>query len=272
MLLDRQHTPGFRPIGSVVHTAQILEVVADEPGPIGVNEIARRVSLDASSVSRIVRTLEIYRLLEREPGTNRVSLGIGLVTLASDALQGLDVRRLASPELERLSAATHETINLGVWDGEGALIVDHRPGLQPIAALGWIGRRDPAHASSLGKVLLAFQPEATRRAFLSARTKRFTPATIVNPAGLETTLADVRALGYAVNRGELRPELHAVAAPIFGLDDAVVAAIGVAGPSNRLTETRMAELADLVMSVAATVSHAMGGRRASGAGQIRERR
>jgi DNA-binding IclR family transcriptional regulator len=272
MLSSRQQTPSFRPIGSVAHAAEVLKVVADESGAIGVNEIARRVGLDASSVSRIVRTLEIYRLLEREPATNRVTLGIGLVTLASDVLYGLDVRRLAAPELDRLSAATHETINLGVWDGDGPLIVDHRPGLQPIAALGRIGRRDPAHASSLGKVLLAFQPEATRRAVLDARPKRFTPTTISEPVALEAALADVRVAGYAVNRGELRPDLHAVAAPVFGLDDTVVAAIGVAGPSSRLTESRMAELADIVMGVASSVSHAMGGGPTTGDGQRGRRR
>lgn len=273
MLPDRQHQPGsFRPIGSVVHAAEVLEAVADEHGAIGVNEIARRVSLDASSVSRIVRTLEIYRLLEREPGTNRVNLGMGLVLLASDVLHGLDVRRLAAPELDGLSAATHETVNLGVWDDDGALIIDHRPGVQPIAALGWIGRRDPAHATSLGKALLAFQPESIRRAIVGARPKRFTPTTITDPADLEAALATIRAVGYAINRGELRPELHAVAAPIFGLDDTVVAAVGVAGPASRLTEARLAELADLVTNAAAAVSRSLGGGPPSRTGHLDGRR
>jgi IclR family KDG regulon transcriptional repressor len=272
MLPGRQQAAPFRPIGSVAHAADILNAVAEQPRAIGVNEIARRVGLDASSVSRIVRTLEIYRLLERDAPTNRVTLGIGLVTLASDALSGLDVRRLAASALDRLSAVTHETVNLAVWDGDGPLIVDHRPGLESIAALGRIGRRDPAHASSLGKVLLAFQPEATRQSILDAAPKRFTTTTIAGRVALEAALVEVRAGGFAVNRGELRPELHAVAAPVFGFDGTVAAAIGVAGPSSRLTEPRITELVELVMAAAAGVSHAMGGGRASAAGWTGGRR
>ena len=83
---------------------------------------------------------------------------------------------------------------------------------------------------------------------------------------------EVRARRFAVNRGELRPELHAVAAPVFGFDGTVVAAIGVAGPSSRLTEPRIAELVELVMAAAAGVSHAMGGGRASAAGWTGGRR
>ncbi len=219
-------------------------------GAIGVNEIARRVGLDASSVSRIVRTLEIYRLLEREPATNRVTLGIGLVTLASDVLYGLDVRRLAAPELDRLSAATHETVNLGVWDGDGAA---HRrpPAGRPAdrrAGLDRPARPGSRHVARQGPARIPARSDP-------ARDRRRAPEALhpdddhASPAALEAALATIRAVGYAVNRGELRPELHAVAAPVFGLDDTVVAAIGVAGPSSRLTEARMAELADLVMSV-----------------------
>jgi len=267
MLPRRQQSSAtFRPIGSVVHAAEVLEAVAAEHRPIGVNELARRVGLDASSVSRIVRTLELYRLLAREPGTNRVRLGMGLVLLASDVLHGLDIRRAAAAELDRLSADTHETINLAVWDEDGPLIVDHRPGSQPIAALGEIGRRDPAHATSLGKALLAFKPAASERAVAHGRPERFTPTTITDATALGEELAGIRRRGYAVNRGELRAELYAVAAPIFGLDDEVVAALGVAGPASRFTEERMTQLADVVRDAASAVSRALGAGPAAGHG------
>ena len=259
MLPHRQQPrPGFRPIGSVVHACQILEAIAAAGGPLGVNELARQVGLDPSSVSRLVRTMEHHRLLERDPATNRVNLGMGLVLLASGVLHGLDVRSAAGFELDRLSRETRETINLGVWDRDAALIVDHRSGLEPIAALGWVGRRDPAHATSLGKTLLAWQPEPVVRAIVDSSPERFTETTITGLAALTAALADIRRRGYAVNRGELRAELHAVAAPVFGLGDVVVAAIGIAGPASRFTEARIEELADIVRDAAMTVSRALG--------------
>jgi len=267
MLPDRQQSRvGFRPIGSVVHAARIIEAVADEGGPVGVNELARRVGLDPSSVSRLVRTLELHRLLEREAATNRVTLGIGLVTLASGVLHDLDVRRAAGPELDRLSVDTRETINLGVWDLDSALIVDHRTGLEPIAALGWVGRRDPAHATSLGKALLAFQPDAVQQAILDGPLTGFTDTTITSAEGLAEVLAEIRTRGYAVNRGELRADLYAVAAPVFGLGDRIAAAIGVAGPGNRFTEPRIRELAGPVREAALVVSRALGAGTGAGSG------
>jgi DNA-binding IclR family transcriptional regulator len=259
MLPDRQQSrAGFRPIGSVVHACQILEAIAAAGGPLGVNELARRVGLDPSSVSRLVRTMEHHRLLERETATNRVNLGMGLVLLASGVLHGLDVRSAAGFELDRLSRETRETINLGVWDLDSALIVDHRAGLEPIAALGWVGRRDPAHATSLGKALLAFQPEPVVRAIVDGSPKRFTPTTITGRTALTAALDEIRRRGYAVNRGEMRAELHAVAAPVFGLGDVVVAAIGIAGPASRFAEPRIEELADAVRDAALIVSRALG--------------
>ena len=249
-----------------MHAAQVLEAVAEEDGPIGVNELARRVSLDPSSVSRIVRTLELFRLLDREAGTNRVGLGRGLILLARGAFDRLDVRRAAAGELDRLSSETRETINLAVWDLEAALIVDHRPGLEPIAALGRIGQRDPAHATSLGKALLAFQPDPVQRAIVAAAPRRYTATTITDPRELAETLAEIRARGYAVNRGEFRAELFAVASPVFGLGDGAVAAIGVAGPASRFTEPRIEALSVLVRDAATTVSRTLGA--SLGAGSV----
>jgi DNA-binding IclR family transcriptional regulator len=226
---------------------------------LGVNEVARRVGLDRSTVSRLLQTMLELGLVAVDGTTHRFRLGMGLVELAGVALAGLNLRDAALPHIRRLSAATRETINLCVWDRDEAVTIEHVPGLEPIKALGWVGRRYPSYCTSVGKVLLAFADEATQAAVLAGPLVAYTARTIVDPHRLAAELRAIRRRGYGLNRAEFQEGLSGVAAPIWDHAGTVRAALGLAGPAYRLTDRRLRELSAPVMEVAAAISRDLGG-------------
>ena len=222
------------------------------------NEIARRIGLNRSTVSRLLQTLHELGLVAWHEPTGQYRLGLRLAELAGVALAGLDTRDIAQVHLRRLNLVTRETINFAIWDTDAAVIVEHYPGLEPIKALGWVGRRHPGHCTSVGKVLLAFLDEPDRTAHLSRAVRAYTSNTVTEPDRLRAELAGVQRTGLGVNRGEFQDGLNAVAAPVWDHRGRVQAAVGVAGPAYRLTEARMAELGAQVQETALTISRDLG--------------
>jgi DNA-binding IclR family transcriptional regulator len=247
-----------RPNQSVRHAVGVLRAFSPAEPVLGVNEISRRVRLDRSTVSRLLRTMEELGLISRvEPG-GRYRLGMGLAELAGVALAGLDIRDVAQPHLRRLSAATRETINLAIWDRDRAVIIEHVAGLEPIKALGWVGRHHPGHCTSVGKVFLAFLDRSAREAVLARPLAAYTRQTITDPDRLRAELDEIRRRGFGINRAELQEGLNAVAAPVRDHRGQVAAALGLAGPAYRLTEERLLELSEQVVAAAAAISRDLG--------------
>jgi DNA-binding IclR family transcriptional regulator len=253
----RQVRPA-RPTQAVRHAAAVLGAFSAAEPFLGVNEIARRVGLNRSTVSRLLQTLHELGLVAWHQPTGQYRLGLRLAELAGVALAGLDTRDVAQVHLRRLNLTTRETINFAIWDTDAAVIIDHYPGLEPIKALGWVGRRHPGHCTSVGKVLLAFLDEPDRAAYLSRAVRAYTENTVTDPDQLWAELAEVRRTGLGSNRGEFQEGLSAVAAPVRDHLGRVQAAVGVAGPAYRLTEARLAELAAQVQETALAISRDLG--------------
>jgi DNA-binding IclR family transcriptional regulator len=247
-----------RPTQAVRHAVLVLRAFSPAEPFLGVNEIARRVGLNRSTVSRLLQTLAELGLVARHQPTGQYRLGLRLAELAGVALAGLDARDVAQVHLRRLNLVTRETINFAIWDADAAVIVEHHPGLEPIKALGWVGRRHPGHCTSVGKVLLAFLDEPERTRYLSGAARAYTPNTVTDPDLLRSELATVRQTGLAFNRGEFQEGLNAVAAPVWDHRRQIQAAVGIAGPAYRLTEDRLAELAARAQEAALAISRELG--------------
>ena len=219
-----------RPLGSVERAVALLETLAATGGSLGTNELARRTGINASTVSRVLATLMDAGLVEREPGSQRWQLGLRLVHLGNAALARLDLRDLARPLLEQLVRETGETATLSLAaQGEG-VTVDFVPSPHSVSSRAEIGRASVAHATAVGKVVLAYTPGAF--AMLSDPLERFTPLTLTTPAELELALTGVRAAGYAEAAGEREPGLNAIAAPVLADDARLVAVLGLQGPDR----------------------------------------
>src|SRR6476660_3517683 len=145
---------------------RVLESFSIAEPVLGVTEIARKVDLHKSSVSRMLATLEKAGYVERDEGTGRYRLGLGLIALAGPLLANLDVRRVALPELEELTRRTGETSALMVWNGHESVVVEQIPSPKQVKHTAAVGTRYDTYASSSVQVFLSEMPRAeTERLF-----------------------------------------------------------------------------------------------------------
>lgn len=249
----------MRVTDSAERVVAVLEALATAPEGLGVAEVARRLEVHKTTASRLLGTLAGRGLLERDPTTRRYLLGARLVSLAGAAVSRLPVVSQARPELEQLSAMSSETANLGILDRFHVVYVDQVMPSDAVVMASWVGRATPAHASSSGKVLLAFGDAKTRDAVLSRPLEGVTPRTITDPALLRRELDETRKRGFAYGIGELEDGLTTIAAPVL-VDGAAVAAVSVSGPSFRIPRADVPGLGRRVMTAAEAIANRMRGR------------
>jgi DNA-binding IclR family transcriptional regulator len=274
MPAERGETPR-RAVGSVARATRLLDVLAASETPLGVNELARRIGVNASTASRLLGTLQDAGLVMRSDDGGPFRLGLKLVTLSDRVLAGLDVRALARPLLARLVAETGETATLSVPGDTEAITVDFVPSPSSVVSMARVGRPSVSHATAAGKVMLAYAGAgaggegagggSVGRAGPESLTA-FTPRTITNPAALAAELDTVRARGWAEAVGERESDLAALAAPAFGRHGELAAILGVQGPASRLPVAARRSLREPLLVAAAELSLALGGRTGAGGG------
>lgn len=246
-------------VQSVRRAISILRSFTVESPNLGVTEISRRTGLHKSTVYRLLETLEAERLISRDPDNGRFRLGVGLIALAGRVLLHMDLRQASRRHMRILADRIEETVNLAVLDNSSSLNIEQAlPVSHLVKNYGWIGRRTPVHATSTGKILLAWLAEEERRAALALPLEVYTSHTISSLEALLTELNQVRNWGYALGSEEYEVGLNAVAAPIRNHDGEVVAALSASGPSYRLTPERFEETALQVMETAQIISGELG--------------
>ena len=240
---------------AVDRAARLLTEVVHSPGSVTFTELAAATGLAKSTTSRLLLALERNGLVRRDEA-GRFRPGEMFVRFAWRGGAEAGLTEVAQVYLDRLGRATGETVNLGVGRGDMVEQIAQVDSVYLIGATNWLGRSVPLHCSAIGKVLLAFGAATLPPGRLERRTEQ----TITSRAALETELAAVRQRGYAVIDGELEPGLVAVAAPVFRDGGAVVAALSVSGPGNRLTPSRAADVAVACMAQASALSAVLGHR------------
>jgi len=243
-------------VQSVYTAVDVLEcLMRDEE--VGVSAVARRLGVAKSTAHRLLTTLCARDLAERNPDTGRYRLGMRLFELGQMASDRFPLRRAALPLLEELRLASGHTVHLSVADGADVVFVERLHSLAGIRLMADSGRRLPAHVTSGGKVLAAFDPTVAQ-ARRQAGFPRMTERTITSAADWDRTLAEVRRSGIAVSIGESHPRLTSVAAPVRNVRGRAFAAISVAGPSPEFGDFGRASR--LVLTAAAKLSHTLAGR------------
>ncbi|TMF32141.1 MAG: IclR family transcriptional regulator [Chloroflexi bacterium] len=220
-------------VRAVERAIAILDVLAQGGSRTGA-EIARELHVHRSTALRLLGTLERHALVERDQRTARYRLGRRLPQLASVVTGEFDLRFVARPVCERLAAAVGETATLDVLVGDVIVPVEQATASTSVVSVNWLGRRTPVHCTASGKVIAAFGKDTVRERLLSLPLDRVTPNTITDRAKLEAHLEEARQTGVARTHEELEVGLDAIAAPVYGVDGEVVAALDVSGPSHRL--------------------------------------
>jgi DNA-binding IclR family transcriptional regulator len=226
--MARTRQPSTRRIGAAERAISVLDTLA-EGGELGTNEIARRTGMTPSTVSRQLGTLAAAGLAERVASTGRYRLGLRIVHLANALLARLDVRTVARPHLEELVRHTGETATLSVPGEEDAITIDFIPGSHQVQPVSRLGRPSIAHATSAGKVMLAF----AGRSLPDGPLRAYTPRTITDPKELAVEVARVREQGWAQAIEEREPGLSAIAAPIRSSRGDLEAIAALQGPASR---------------------------------------
>ena len=248
-------------VQSVDRAVSILEMLAAR-GDLGITEIAEELEVHKSTASRLVASLQSRHLLEQQGERGKYALSYGIVRLAAATTGRLDVARLGQPICRRLAESLGETVNVAVSDGEVAITVAQEDGAAAITSQNWVGRWTPLHATSAGKVLLAWMGEDERRPVLRRALRRYTDDTIVENAALRAELARVLDEGHARSFEELEVGMHAVAVPVFSGDGTVGAALSATGPSYRLPRRRaravVADLREGAAELSAKLGHHAG--------------
>jgi DNA-binding IclR family transcriptional regulator len=248
-------------VTAVRHAVQVLRSFSADAPHQGVSEIARRIGLHKSSVSRLVGTLEQDQLLERDRETGRIRLGPGLISLAAPLLANVKVVEVARPYLAELAQHSGETISLSIWDGAGAVNLEQALGGNAIAHYAPQGSRNPAHCTASGKLLLAFAAPGELERIFAQQLDRYTERTVCEPDKLRAEVATIRARGYAINAGEFALDVGAVAAGVHDSSGRVVSAITATVPMYRFEAARRRSLIAMVQATAAKLSTRLGYRR-----------
>ena len=238
---------------------RVFDLLGENPDGLGVSDIARELQVHRSTASRLLGTLAASGMAERDPVSRHYRLGARIVGLAAAAVARLPVVSQARPELERLSTITSETVNLAILDRFHVVYVDQVAPAQTVVMASWVGRRSPVHASSSGKVLMAWGDPRAREALLRRRLEQITDRTVTDPARMRAVLEDVRSRGYATSSGELEDGLVTIAAPVL-VEGRAVAAVSTSGPGYRLPARDHPQLGQRVMQAAAAIGHRIAGR------------
>jgi len=183
-------------IQAVDRAVALLKAVAASATPPTVLELARDCGLNRSTAWRLLRTLEHHRLVDRDPITQRYTVGYGAVSVAAVVTDDALVRRVR-PLLGKLADVTGESVTLAVAKRFNLVYVDQ---VDPPRAIvpNWLGKPLPLHATSGGKAFLAWLRPDERDAILPKELPRYTAYTIIDRDMLERELAEVRRVGYAL--------------------------------------------------------------------------
>jgi len=221
-------------IQSVERAAAILQLVAESSGPVGLTEVAESLDLAKATAHGLLRTLEDVGFLDHD-ASGKYSVGAGLLDLSRARVDPHDLRSHAMNWADSLASRSGEAVRIAAYvDGEPR-IVHHVFRPDDTLQLLEVGQSRPAHATALGKALLAWGGFPRGRP--DTDFERFTQHTIVNPRDLTRHLVEVRRQGWACDVEEYHPGEASIAAPVRGHVGRVVGAIGLAGSVDRLCDT-----------------------------------
>lgn len=223
----------FQPVKSAGRTLEVLEALAVTPDRRSLVDLARELGIPKSSLHGILRTLVQRGWVETDETGTRFRLGLRALQVGAAYLDSDDTVGLLATVLDRLSREFGETVHLGRLDGSHVVYLAKRESVHPLRLYSAIGRQLPAHATALGKALLAERPDESVDRMLAWPLAALTPHTITGRAALHDALAAVRACGYATDREENTEGIvcFAVAVP---LQEPAVDAVSLSVPAARL--------------------------------------
>ena len=223
---------------------------------VGTVELSQKLGFHKATVSRILQNLTRHGFLIQNSQTKRFTLGPSVMDLARAVNQSLksNLVHIAKPFVDDLRDRLRETIIFEILSGETTFMAYIAEGPRLVRLAGSIGDRVPIHASAGAKALLAFSPHEVRNRLLDVKLHRFTKHTIIEKKKLYLQLETIRKKEVAFDHEEIDEGTSAIGAPIFNHEEKPVAALVVAGPSQRITPNIDSPLVSELKTAAAKIS------------------
>jgi DNA-binding IclR family transcriptional regulator len=222
------------------------------------SELSRELGISKSTLSGLLTTLERHGLVQRDPLTRRVRLGLALVELAASVSTGVDVREAARPHLVRLCRNSGETAILHLSSGDDVRIAERAEADTQLKVVAPLGTRLPRFAGSVAKVLLAARDPSEAEAIVHGHElPAFTTRSIVDPDAYLEQVAQTRRRGYARENEEYLVGVSAVSAPVINHEGRTIGTISLACVKTRARD-RLNDLAEPVINAAAQTSRRLG--------------
>jgi len=256
MTRPRKTSGDGSPVPALTRGLDILRLFKRTRPVIGAPEIARELGLPRSTAHRLIQVLESMGFLQRSRGNRDYTLGPAVLTIGFEYLGSLDMVELAEPFLTRLRDETGYSAHLVGRNGTEIVYLSRYPGNSTISSSIAVGATLPAHATVIGRVLLAdLSAEELRALYAGHPMTRYTDQTPTTLAKLEALLAEDRDRGYVASTSFFEPGLTTVAAPVRDRTGAVKAAISITALGLTIpADVVHGELKDKVCSAANAIS------------------
>lgn len=245
-------------LSSVGAALRLLKEFSAEEPELGITLLAQRLSLAKSTVHRLASTLVAEGFLEQNPSSERYRLGLSLFALGTLVRRRMDVSREALPYLHELRDRTGESVHLAVLERTEIMYLFNLESQQAIGMRSYLGLRKPAFCTSEGRALLAFNSPAVLTRVIKKGLIAHTQKTNTRAAALHKLLAEVKLKGYAVDDGESEEGMRGLAAPVWDASGTVIAAVGLAGPIQRLSKKSLRAFIPCVIAAAQGISTRLG--------------
>jgi DNA-binding IclR family transcriptional regulator len=246
-------------VQSIERAFAIAEEIARNREGIGLAELSKRVRLHNSTTFHLVKTMVQLGYVSQLADSRKYRIGRRMFTLAAGAMDEIELVSVATPVLEKLTRQTGEYSHFAIRSGEQIVVVAKTAGTGIFQMVDRTGAVRPAHATALGKVLLAaLSPSQLERYLETCELHKFTAKTIVEKDALQHEIEEVRRKGLAFDDGEFDPEARCVAVPVRDFTGRVAGAIGMSGPMWRLSLQALQEKSKYVRDAAVALSAELG--------------
>ena len=242
---------------SVKKAFQILKLISDTDGGLGISDLAKRLEMGKSTVHGITSALEALGTIIRDPKTKRYILGLTLLELGRSAYSQIDLKDLVRPVMEDLMEKTQESVFVGVLNGERVTILDIVESKQDLKMTSTRGTTIPLLAGATGKVFLATMSDEKAREIIGEKgLSSYTEHSITDPEAYLQAVRIAREKGYATDYEEYILGVRAVASPVRA-ENHLISAIWVVGFKASLNDDKMESVIKAIKESAEKISHSL---------------
>jgi len=247
-------------IASVIKAIDVINHLAQSDKDLGVTEISEDLGMGVSATYHLLNTLRECNIIEQNNRTKKFKLSLKLWQIGMLAYGQNHISITLKPFLKKLKELTGETANLTVLDNDHIVYIAQDESNKPIKMFTKTGASAPLHCTGAGKILLAYQNEGKRDSILNnIELLKFTENTIIEKEALIKKLEEIKEQGYGFDEEERNLDVFCIGAPVFGVNDEIMACLSISGPKSRFSEENIKEWVEYVVETAKDASEFLKG-------------